>query len=408
MNPKRNRAIIQWPLTPYTGWGSYGIQLVQALLQRGDVLPLLACANDHTPHCDPHWLAALEYLERASTSLRHALEQHRGQAGPLPTQAKLAFMPLGNGVPQSMCQVEHPIGVTFFECSSFDQADLKRMASYELLITGSHWNQALLRQLGFGQAELVHQGVDLSRFNPASVPRLLDHRTIVIFSGGKLEARKGQDLVVAAFRELLKYHPDALLIVAWSNIGDIALETIASSPHVEGAPSRGLAAAIAPWLQANGIPLPNVLVLAPLVNSRLPNLIKQADVAVFPSRCEGGTNLMAMETLACGVPTQLSANSGHLDLLAMGMDHCLSVGAAGLGQVPPLLTQGYGGDPRGLWGETDPAELLEGWLRIAAERTYWRALGQRAAVAMQTMGWNRSMERLLALISERGFLHPCP
>ena len=39
-----------------------------------------------------------------------------------------------------------------------------------------------------------------------------------------------------------------------------------------------------------------------LVNRQLPHLIT-ADVAVFASRCEGGTNLMAMETLACGVPT---------------------------------------------------------------------------------------------------------
>ena len=26
------QALIDWPLTPYTGWGGYGIQLAQALL----------------------------------------------------------------------------------------------------------------------------------------------------------------------------------------------------------------------------------------------------------------------------------------------------------------------------------------------------------------------------------------
>ena len=45
----------------------------------------------------------------------------------------------------------------------------------------------------------------------------------------------------------------------------------------------------------------NVFLLPCVVNRQLPHLIKQADVAVFASRCEGGTNLMAMETLACGV-----------------------------------------------------------------------------------------------------------
>ena len=408
MKAIQDRAIVQWPLTPYTGWGSYGTQLVQALLQRGGVLPLLACDNDHTPHCDPHWLAALQHLERASISLRQALQRHQGQPGGLPTQAQIAFSPLGNGVPESLCQVPHPIGVTFFECSRFDPADLDRMAAYRLLITGSRWNQRLLRDLGFQQAELIHQGVDGSRFNPVPVPRLLDHRPLVIFSGGKLEARKGQDLVIAAFRKLLQHHPDALLIAAWTNIGDIALDSIARSPHVEGSPSRGLSDAIAVWLGANGVPLANVLVLPPMVNSRLPNVIKQADVAVFPSRCEGGTNLMAMETLACGVPTQVSANSGHMDLLDLEMEHCLSVGQQGLGRVPASITNGYGGDPLGLWGETDPDELLEGWLRIAAERQHWRRIGQKHATAMQAMSWTHSMRRLLDLLEQRGCLRPWP
>ena len=39
----------------------------------------------------------------------------------------------------------------------------------------------------------------------------------VIFSGGKLELRKGQDLVVAAFKIFHARHPDALLISSWQN-----------------------------------------------------------------------------------------------------------------------------------------------------------------------------------------------
>ena len=148
----------------------------------------------------------------------------------------------------------------------------------------------------------MHQGVDTALFNPEPVPLLL-RRSLVIFSGGKLENRKGQDIVIAAFRQLLRHYPDALLIAAWGNMGHVGLNTIAVSPHVQGAPERGRADAIGPWLEANGVPAANVFLLPCLVNRQLPHLIKQADVAVFASRCEGGTNLMAMETLACGVPT---------------------------------------------------------------------------------------------------------
>ena len=81
---------------------------------------------------------------------------------------------------------------------------------------------------------------------------------------------------------------------------------------------------------------------------------------------------MAMETLACGVPTLISANTGHLDLLAMEFGHALPMGQAGLGRVTSEVLKAYGGDPLGLWGETDPDELLQWWLRIAADREKWR------------------------------------
>ena len=132
---------------------------------------------------------------------------------------------------------------------------------------------------------------------------------------------------------MLKKYPDALLIAAWGNVGHVGLKTIAASPHVQGAPDRGRIDSIGPWLEANGIPRANVFLLPCVVNRQLPHLMKQADVAVFASRCEGGTNLMAMETLACGVPTLISANTGHLDLLAMGFGHALPMGEGGSGQV---------------------------------------------------------------------------
>ena len=389
-------AIIDWPLTPYTGWGGYGIQLAQALMQQGRYKPLLAAGNDRSVHCDLHWLAALDHLEACSGSLRQRLEQGQ-EPLPIATAAEICFSPLGNGAPEPRCRAQRQVGITFFECSRFSEADLQRMAAYDALITGSPWNQALLQRFGLQQARLVHQGVDTALFNPAPVPRLL-RRSLVVFSGGKLEIRKGQDVVIAAFRELLRHHPDALLIAAWGNVGDVALGTIARSPHVQGAPQQGRADGIAPWLEANGVPLANVL-LVPCVHSRqLPNLIKQADVAVFTSRCEGGTNLMAMETLACGVPTLLSANTGHLDLLEMGMEHALPVGQTGLGQVAPALVGPYGGDPLGLWGETRPEELLEWWLRLAAETPIWRQRGQQGARAMESMSWRRSMAQLLQLL----------
>ena len=109
---------------------------------------------------------------------------------------------------------------------------------------------------------------------------------------------------------------------------------------------------------------------------------------------------MAMETLACGIPTLISANTGHLDLLAMGFGHALPIGQAGLGQVDSHAHRVYGNDPLGLWGETDPGELLDWWLRIAANREEWRCNGRQHAVAMKSLSWRESMRKLLTLVEQ--------
>ena len=280
------QALIDWPLTPYTGWGGYGIQLAQALLEQRQYWPRLLACNDRSAFCDLHWLDALQHLEDQSAPLAQKLAAAEG-AGMLPvaTEADLGFSPLGNIVPEPRFTASKHVGVTFFECSCFSDKDLEILNQFDLVISGSRWNQALLKRQGIDSAFLVHQGVDTAVFNPEPVPRLLK-RSLVIFSGGKLENRKGQDIVIAAFRRLLQQYPDALLIAAWGNVGHVGLNTIAASPYVEGSPERGRADAISPWLEANGIPRANVFLLPCVVNRQLPHLIKQADVAVFASRCE--------------------------------------------------------------------------------------------------------------------------
>ena len=146
------------------------------------------------------------------------------------------------------------------------------------------------------------------------------------------------------------------------------------------------------------------MVLPSLVNQQLPNLIKQADVAVFTSRCEGGTNLMAMETLACGVPTVLSANTGHLDLLELNLPHVIGVGNNGLGAVNKDICRPYGGDPLGLWGETDPLEVAASWRAIAADRAQWRSRGIAGALKFKSFSWAASMAKLIKLLEQRELL----
>jgi glycosyltransferase involved in cell wall biosynthesis len=60
----------------------------------------------------------------------------------------------------------------------------------------------------------------------------------VVFSGGKLERRKGQDILMAAFKQFRDRHPraDALLVVAWHNYWPEYMKDIGSAGHVQGYP----------------------------------------------------------------------------------------------------------------------------------------------------------------------------
>ena len=138
------QALIDWPLTPHTGWGNYGIQLAQALLEQGRYVPRLLACNDRSPHCDLHWLEALQYLEDQSRPLMQQLAAAEG-AGRLPvvTQAPLGFSPLGNHVPMPRFTAARHVGVTFFECSCFTKKDLEILRNFDLVVSGSRWNRLL-------------------------------------------------------------------------------------------------------------------------------------------------------------------------------------------------------------------------------------------------------------------------
>jgi hypothetical protein len=154
-------------------------------------------------------------------------------------------------------------------------------------------------------------------------------------------------LVVLAFKEFAKRHKDAVLVTQWS------------SPWPEFAKSvneSGLAKPIrvksvdfqADWLKDNGIPPEQFYILPMVPNYRMGEVIREVDVALFPNRCEGGTNLVAMECIASGIPTICSANTGHIDLIreqwAIPLKH----------QKPIQRLGGSEG-----WGESCVEEIVE-------------------------------------------------
>lgn len=236
-----------------------------------------------------------------------------------------------------------------------------------------------------------------------------EEEPFVIFSGGKLEYRKGQDIVVAAFRLFAAAHPAARLLVAWDNRYADALGTMTLSPHTVGAPSYYAHALDRPdvlsWLAANGVPRALVQDAGPLRREDVPAVLARADVALFTNRAEGGTNLVAMETVASGLPTVLSASTGHLDLLSVCGDGCIALRNQTVHTEVDALQTGGSGVLRYGWTDSDVGEVVAALEAVYADPSGARARAAAAAAAMQRdWPWSRHLAALAADMEAAGVL----
>jgi glycosyltransferase involved in cell wall biosynthesis len=123
----------------------------------------------------------------------------------------------------------------------------------------------------------------------------------------------------------------------------------------------------------------------------MPSILREMDVAVFPNRCEVGTNLVAMECMACGVPVILSRNTGHLDLIdgetcfPLNDQSPLDGHRAGIGSVPG-------------WGESSVEELVDTMQRVFDDPPAARRRGQAGAASIAHLTWKRTATQLKRLV----------
>lgn len=375
----------QWQVSSFFGWGIYGLNLIRHMSQGVFFSPQTSVPFDPIQiELEPAEQEQIDPLLESSRSFQDSLAPFAGQRVTIDYPVLHA---LGHNLHTS-CSSAHQIqlhseqmvGVTFFEHATFS-ADLReRMKIYRRIITGSNWNAELLRAAGVDHVVRIIQGIDTTRFHPRSAPRR-GSSSFVIFSGGKIEQRKGQDLVLRAFRAFRQRHDDAVLAVAWHcPWPHFALGAFVDQPDTYpialGEDGR---LDVVGWAVANGIPAEAIVDHGLVPNRRMPEIYRGVDVALFPNRAEGGTNLVAMEAMACGVPTILSANTGHLDLIYPGA--CL-----------PLTRQTWldREENRG-WGESDVEEIVAALELLYQDRQHAEAIGSAGARMMQELDWRNQV-----------------
>lgn len=234
----------------------------------------------------------------------------------------IVFMPLADHDfnPVSPARGLLNFAYTFFEYELGPNVNANA-AKYDVVFCGSTWCADRLRERGVTNTRVLIQGVDQSIFRPMDAVRssvsAIDGQ-FRVFSGGKFEWRKGQDIVIAAFKRFVETHPTVQLVCSWENLWFAQLAgAMGNSTHIKfDVPSVGKTQKefYENLLLHNGLREENFTVLPMMRQRDLARVMALTDVGLFPNRCEGGTNLVLMEYLSCGRPAVANLLTGHADL----------------------------------------------------------------------------------------------
>lgn len=281
------------------------------------------------------------------------------------------------------------IGYCFFEHDLLAAPFMAEAAQrWDHIVAGSTWCEEHLRRGGVEHTSTILQGIDDTRFI-CQPPRSDDGRFIV-FSGGKFEYRKGQDLVIAAMKVFMERHKDVWLSCSWHNHWPHSLMTMANSDHIDFSwqdlPCNDL---LRKTLLHNDVDISRVLLHPPFDNLRMPLIYAESDIGLFPNRCEGGNNMVMCEYMACGRTVIASDRTGHADVISVN-------NAFSLTKYQPVIAT-INGIATGNWLESSPGELLELLEQAYADRDLLKAKGLTAAHDMARLSWGSAARKFHAL-----------
>lgn len=382
---------ITWGISNRYGWGVYGINLVRELLKRGRPTPV--CFEPIS--LDTLSPALIQELQPVINFQKENLSKFHRSGKIATLKDSIVLHALGNemelGLLSKAFEGEVNIGMIFFEYTEVSPDALARARNLDLIVAGSTWNADVMKGWGLTNVDTVFQGIDTSLFRPLPRKKTYDGK-FAIFSGGKLDFRKGQDIVLEAFKKFSQRHDDVILVTAWHNLWPLTALPFIFSPYTDRLPKIQADDMLnmKEWAASQGVAPDKFVDLGMLRNEDMPQILNEMDLAIFPNRCEGGTNLVAMETMACGVPCVLSANTGHLDLIGDDAKRCYPLMEQGPVSLPECGVDG--------WGESSVDELIEKMESAYQNRDQARQIGEAGADFMRGWSWSNQIAKLVDIL----------
>jgi starch synthase len=167
--------------------------------------------------------------------------------------------------------------------------NLEHKLATKIIAASSYTKQTLISQGVPAEKITVNPyGVDLKSFHPPSEPRSRERLRFLFL--GSVSARKGVPLLIEAWRSLAPKNCELWLV----------------------GPTTSKERALIPEL-------PGLKVLGKYPFEDLPDLLRQCDVLVFPSYCEG-FGLVLLEALASGMPIITTDATAGPDLIDQGSE----------------------------------------------------------------------------------------
>lgn len=279
---------------------------------------------------------------------------------------------------------------TFFE-NELTTTSIENAKKYDLVLGGSSWCRDRMLEKGISNCDILIQGVDPGLFYP--VHRRPPEDKFVIFSGGKFELRKGQDLVLRALKILQERYADIWLVNCWYNLWPASTRLMEYSRHI-----RFKCLEDESWQQVmqrtymeNGLDPDRIITFDLLAQQKQRDLYAQTHIGVFPNRCEGGTNLVLMEYMACAKPVIASDTSGHKDILT-------SENAIRLADMQNFNVVGSDGALVGRWQEPSLDELVAQIEYAYHHRDEIQRIGSKAGEDLKQFTWKHTARRLIRLM----------
>lgn len=384
---------ITWPLSTVSGYGITGVEIAQSFFRHGGrklALTKKPATLALPPLLELRFGAALDLAAKFDVMIQQNPNETMDFDFPVLHGAGNDFAGFSG---QDQVRGRPNIGYAAIEhlyCSTYGREVAQ---SYTKLIAISAFNATYLRSLNLAPVHLCYQGIDCDLFFPQAKRNLWPGR-FMVFSGGKFEFRKGQDIVLAAFKRFAATRPEALLVCAWQSFGTSDPAMFQAAGHIQSTPPAvtGIGLDISGWLQQQGLQ-PHQFIALPFTHQiMMPSVLRECDAALFPNRCEGGTNLVAMEAIACGVPTYVADNTGQADLVK----YC---GALPLTHQRPCPTAP---DPRyttAEWGESDVEEIVASLTNIYQDAQTARQNALVAAEKITAWNWDALNQKLFTAIA---------